>query len=498
MKVYSGDRVREIILSILCVCLSVCLLITVSACENAVTPTSPETRASATATERAAGSTYAPSAHRGTPEATASGTPQQEAANVVAGSAPGPVTAGSGALPASFPRYFSFGIMSEDSTLAELDGMRANNGTQFAFRYQYLVGGTNTGHGWESWGGTDGYFATQYMQENAQHSYIPTFVYYEMCQTDGPHPSSYCGGHDAEQDLGNIQSLQTMKSYYANWVLLMQRIADFGKPVLVIVEPDLWGFLQHNSDDAAQVPASVGSSGYEQLAGYPNTVQGFAWALLHLRDMYAKNAVLALHASLWSAGAGVGTDTRMNLDVGLLNQKETRFLESAGLTGNPVGVSSWDLLSNDVADFDSGQPGGRGWWDRYNKTFPNFQRYLDFIGALSKATQRRVVMWQGPLGNQYFRTMNNTAGHYQDNRAEYILSNVASFAQAGIVAVLFGAGNSGTKNGDKANDKVTNPEPISSYECDKCNTHMSVYPDDDGGFLRIFIGQYMQHPVAIS
>ena len=87
---------------------------------------------------------------------------------------------------------------------------------------------------------------------------------------------------------------------------------------------------------------------------------------------------------------------------------------------------------------------------------------------------------------------------YQDNRAEYILGNVPSFATAGIIAVLFGPGNGGTMNIDAMHDGVTNPAPIASYECNLCNNHASSYPDDDGGFLRIFVGMYMQHPVAIS
>ena len=107
-------------------------------------------------------------------------------------------------------------------------------------------------------------------------------------------------------------------------------------------------------------------------------------------------------------------------------------------------------------------------------------------------------MWQVPMGNQYFDTMNNTSGHYQDNRAEYILGNVASFAAAGVIAVLFGPGNGGTMNIDAMHDGVTNPAPVSSYECNLCNTHKSSYPDDDGGYLRLFVGLYMQHPLAIT
>jgi hypothetical protein len=410
-------------------------------------------------------------------------------------------TQGSGSIPAAFPRYFSFGVMSPPGAANLLDEQRSTNGTVYAFRYQYLIGGVNTGKGWETWQSPRGQFATSYMQESDQHGYIPAFVYYELCLSNGLYISSYCGGHNIEQDTANLTGAATMNAYYANWVLMLQKIGSFGKPVLVIVEPDLWGFLQnasHGTDNAADVPASVSSSGFADAAGFPNTAQGFAWALLHMRDKYAPNAILALHASTWASGNDIAVSTDPNLDVAGIARSEANFLNSAGLVGNPRGVSSFDVVSSDVADYDSGQPGGRSWWDRYNRTFPNFARYLTFIGDISRFTGRRVVMWQVPMGNQYFDTMNNTPGHYQDNRAEYLLNNVPSFAAAGVIAVLFGPGNGGTMNIDAMHDGVTNPAPISTYECNYCNNHISIYPDDDGGYLRIFVGLYMQHPVPIS
>ena len=423
--------------------------------------------------------------NKGTPTSTVKNSPS------ITGSPPGPVPTGSGSVPAGMPHYFSFGVVSAPGTASLLDAQRSQNGTAYAFRYQYLTGGVNTGQGWEQWikPGYLGEYATSYLQENAEHGYIPAFTYYEMCLSNGPHPGSYCdSGHNVQQITGNMNTPQTMNAYFANWVLLMQKIGAYGKPVLVIVEPDMWGFLQNatnGTNNAATVTASVSSSGYPDVAGFPNTVQGFAWAMLHLRDKYARNAILALHASTWAPGEDIGTDTNPNVDVAGAARTLATFLNTAGLYGNPAGVSSWDLLSNDVAG---------PWWDRYNRSFPNFSRYLTFIGDVSQYTHRRVVMWQVPMGNQYFDTMNNTQWHQQDNRAEYILGNVTSFATVGIIAVLFGGGSAPI---DAAQDGITNPAPISTYECNFCNTHRSIYPDDDGGYLRIFIGQYMQHPVPV-
>jgi hypothetical protein len=490
-----------------------CLLLFLSACQGSPTQ-SLDAQATATSTAQRVLFTD------GTPQQGSGGSvvivPRQSTATVQGtsgpnatptkgaynpGTPPGPVPPGTGAIPAAFPQYLSFGVMSQPGSASALDDMRNRNGAKFIFRYQYLTGGVNTNRGWEHWQSPLGQFATYYMQESAQHGYIPTFVYYEICLSNGPQPGSYCGGHNIQQDTGNLASASTMNAYYANWVLMLQKIGAFGKPVLVIVEPDLWGFLQNaanGTDNAANIPASVGSSGFADAAGFPDTARGFSWALLHMRDKYARNAFLALHASTWATGTDIATNTSSSLDVAGVARREANFLNTAGLFGNPSGVSSWDVVSNDIADFDSGQPGGRSWWDRYNQTFPNFARYLTFIGDLSQYTRHRIVMWQVPMGNQYFDTMNNSPGHYQDNRAEYILGNATSFAAAGVIAVLFGPGNGGTMNTDAMNDGVTNPAPINSYECNMCNNHTSSYSDDDGGYLRIFVGQYMQNPVAIS
>src|SRR4029077_18468894 len=110
---------------------------------------------------------------------------------------------------------------------------------------------------------------------------------------------------------------------------------------------------------------------------------------------------------------------------------------------------------------------------------------------LRAKTGKPLIVWQVPVGNQYFRTMNNTTGHYQDNRAEYFLSHTDALWAAGIIAVLFGKANAYQSTYiDATGDGVTNPAPVSSFECNMCNTNTSTWSDDDGGYLRIFVGQY--------
>jgi hypothetical protein len=113
-------------------------------------------------------------------------------------------------------------------------------------------------------------------------------------------------------------------------------------------------------------------------------------------------------------------------------------------------------------------------------------------------TARPLIEWQVPVGNQYYLTENNTDGHYQDNRAEIFLANTSALQAAGIQAVLFGAGNAGqTTYTDAKADGITNNGGVPTTDlaggCNACNTHVSSYADDDGGFLRIFVGRFYSY-----
>jgi hypothetical protein len=184
------------------------------------------------------------------------------------------------------------------------------------------------------------------------------------------------------------------------------------------------------------------------------------------------------------------------------------FLSSAGIASNPFG-STWDLVFNDPDDHDAGwwekQGANNGsfthWWDPANTSFPNFNRYLAWVAELKARTGRPQVAWQVPVGNQYFLTMNNTCGHYQDNVAAYFISHAGALFASGLIAVLFGAGNScQTAFTDGSHDGVTNGSgtPITDLAgyCNACNTHVSSVADDDGGYLRTFVGQY--YGVAVT
>jgi hypothetical protein len=260
-----------------------------------------------------------------------------------------------------------------------------------------------------------------------------------------------------------------------------------------------FGFCTGQGNDPSLLEASVASTGFGDVAAYPNTYAGYVQALAHLRDLYAPNVLIGLDVSQFATGDDIGLDTNPSSNMATLGQQVGAFMNKAG---------PHDLLFNNPLDRDAGQYkalfGQNRWWDRLNVALPNFVRWEQYLKAISAADSgRSIVLWQVPVGNQYFDTENNTNNHFQDNRPEYIFGHIAELIQSGIVGAIFSAGNAGnTTYTDASGDGVTNPasfcttDGISSEQM--CNNHMSTVADDDGGFIRMSAQAYYQNPISLS
>jgi hypothetical protein len=354
-------------------------------------------------------------------------------------------------------------------------------GTGMKMRYQYLAGGVNTGNGWATWN-TNGAFVTYYVQDSVANGFVPVFPYYMLLQSN---PST--GGDEAARDLSNLNNVSTMNAYWADVKLFLQRAeaASSGHPVVLHVEPDLWGYIEqaaaHNA--GADVPARVASSGFADVAGLPNTAAGFAQAFVKLRDQYAPHVLLAYHVSVWGTMYDLHASQTTDAETDTLAAKAAAFYTSLG--------TDFDLAFIDLSDRDSGYyqhyvgDGGAAWWNA-----SDFPRYGRFIAGFVAGAGKRVIVWQIPMGNTKMRATNDTWGHYADNRPEWFLDsiaggNLASWRDDGVIGLLFGGGATGTTCAcDEMGDGVTNPAASGTH------TRTSLSADDDGGYLRDRVGAY--------
>lgn len=345
----------------------------------------------------------------------------------------------------------------------------AAQGCKWDVRYQYICGGVNTASSWKTWNQPQGAFVTIYLNSCAKTNSIPCFDYYQMLQSA---PALSRGGEDAANKQ-NCNNPDTMKAYFDDLKLMFTKCAEHKGPVILHIEPDLWGYFQISKEFAPNDPDKtkvvVKSSGHPDVDKFEDTVAGFGKAIVALRDKYAPNVMLAWHASMWG------------------NPNPVKFADFFKKCGQ------WDLIFTDPSDRDAAWRVAKNyhkdgaWW-----TEKDFNSFRDWSGKLHELTGLPLIAWQIPMGNTIMASCDNTEGHFMDNRPEYFLddypknTHIAEWAKVGYIGLLFGGGAGGcTSVHDVRKDGITNPEPISGNKGEK-----AIYPDDDGGFLRVRGGNY--------
>jgi hypothetical protein len=343
----------------------------------------------------------------------------------------------------------------------------------FGFRYQYLAGGVNTGQGWSTWN-PGGSFVTLYTRESAAHHITPVFTYY-MVRQSAPGKDN---GDELKADLGNLDDAATARALLLDLKMFFQRAGQSGRTAVLHVEPDMWGYAEQASrnNDASSVPVRVSAAGLPELAGLPDTLPGFAQAVVRLRNRYAPRVLLGYHLSIWGTKVDIQYSDPPPGQVRALARKAAAFYRSLH--------TRFDLTFAEFSDRDAGfkqkiyGDGGASWWNA-----ADFGRHVRFLSAFSRAARQRIALWQIPLGNRSMRAENNTWGHFQDNRVEWLLaghgrSHVRRYRAAGVIAFMFGGGADGTTCAcDAQHDGITNPPAIDG------NTRPSFSSDDDGGLF---------------
>ncbi|OXM87002.1 hypothetical protein [Paenibacillus rigui] len=432
------------------------------------------------------------------------------------------------------PDIMKLGVFATNNDPYGLTGWMPETGLPWNFAYRYLNGGVNNKEGWTAWdpyhvGDWRGAYAYDYAKNAAEHGYTPVFTFYQMLQSI----SGDCLNCDeAKDDIITLNDPYAMRAYFEEFKLLMQLIGTgsyngkqgIGKTAIVHVDPDLAGYAQQGVLDnsrcygmctgqgnhPALLNAAVASTRMPELADLPNTFQGFNWALLRLRDKYAPNVLMAPHVNSWGTLIDVGSDTSPDLDVTALGKLAGEFASLSGAQTVPAGIKPYDYIFNDIDDDDAA--GGRGrWLDRTNLTLPNFHRWEQFVKAVVDTTKKKAMIWQIPVGNQVYRAMNNTPGHYQDNKAEYLFTHMEELVNIGIVGLMFGHGQPGStahynliddNNEAPPETDFFNPAPLNFSDgwgdgSVHTNDKEADYTDDDGGYLRIQAREYYRHPIPV-
>lgn len=326
----------------------------------------------------------------------------------LAASARGAAGAPAISVPSGWPRHVALGVADSPGDAQALHAHAALD-----MRYQYLAGGVNTGRGWATWN-PDGSFVSMYVRESLAAHMIPVFTYYQMLQSA---PSA--GATEQARDLSNMRDPATMRAYWADWRLLLRRVAQAAgkRPVVIHVEPDLWGYLEQ--------------------AHAVGLARSFAHHLIALRDRLAPHALLAWHLSVWGTGEDPTYSRPPLAHMDALAARSAAFYESLH--------ARFNLVFTDVTDRDAGyyqvvEGNPHTWWGP--AAFARENRYL---AGFTHRTHMAVVLWQLPLGDTH---LDDTWQHFRDDRLQWWFgagsaAHLRATRDAGVIGLLFGAGATG-------------------------------------------------------
>jgi hypothetical protein len=282
---------------------------------------------------------------------------------------------------------------------------------------QYLVG---VGPGsWPTWNSPDGAYVTFTAQAADAYGAVPMFTLYQMTA-------------NGEGNLSGISDATFMDKYWGQVRLMYQRIAEWGKPALVNVEPDFWGFAasQAPGRDLTKMAAAV--SGQPECSTLPNTVAGLGQCFVQMGRKVAPKALLGFPPAFWN-----GTPAEIAAQMRTVGANQADFIVAQ--------TSDRDAGCREAASRPAECQNGSApfYWDASNQTSPNFhdsqKLYSDYRAALGNGLP--ILWWQTPMGVPS-DTPGGTDQHYRDNHVDYMLRNTQEYGDMHTFGIVFSAGGS--------------------------------------------------------
>ena len=285
-------------------------------------------------------------------------------------------------------------------------------GQKLDIHYMYL-----SGLDWPEWDLPAGSYVT--LQANAARAkgIVPMFTLYQS--------AAY-----GENNLGAFNTTEFMTKYWRGVRVMLQKLAAFGDPAIVHVEPDLWGYTQKKSALPSGVPMKVGAL-VPECANLPSDVSGMARCVIRLSRQIAPKVVIGLSASSFGAFTNGYSDPT----------KIGTYMKSIG--ADEADITVIETLDRDAGCFENASDpnckrSGKFYWDEANVAHPNFHDHLAWAKTIRTVIGKPLLWWQMPLGVPAGTA--GYAGHYRDNRVRYLFSHAAEFAAAGGIGAVFGTG----------------------------------------------------------
>lgn len=368
------------------------------------------------------------------------------------------------ANPAGWPTTLQIGLIDPENGAGAL-----RKRAPFGIRWHYLSGGAGTRESWDDWRTGDGSYASAYVQDSVAAGTVPFLSYYVLQQT--PPTSSLAS--EPDKVLQGLDNAAVMQAVVADIRLALTRMGQGGGkgPSVMQIEADLFGYVQQQGG-SARTPARIG--GTDPLAsGLPDTLAGFTRLVTRIRNQVAPRVLLAYPVSVFGTNKDiVGSDPTKDQVTGMA-ASTVAFWRSLG--------RPFDLMTFEYANRDAGYQvkvdgvaQADAWW-----TADNMARHLQYVKGVLDGSKRAGVLWQVPPGNTVKKVMDDTPGHYRDDKVQALLGRkgrpmLRAYRDAGVVSVLFGSA-----------------FPDDTCACRRTDAYAGS-GEDDGGYLAAQVRKYQR------
>ncbi|MCF7847844.1 MAG: hypothetical protein K9M45_03250 [Kiritimatiellales bacterium] len=296
------------------------------------------------------------------------------------------------AIETILPDRFGFGVSSFGGVLDWPAQVKASHGINWDFLYWYQMKDSSQ------------WFLEAKLARAANLGAMPVITHYQLY--DRGKAAGYSGDHSWDIVIKAVQDPIVMRDYFDNVKWIMQSAGNFGQPTIFQTEPDSTTWLRQyhteETNDATQGYVAVAASGHPDLKDLPDTIAGYAQALVRLRDLYAPDNVYM----------GLCEFDNVN---GWHPERSVTFIQSLG--------ARFDILFTHHTIKYSTK--GEGWWDAFSET--DHARFLNWIGTITDATGLKYIHWQAEIGATDYGLM-------PDYPSEERISDLIA---AGSVATLF-------------------------------------------------------------
>jgi hypothetical protein len=318
-----------------------------------------------------------------------------------------------------------------DFLLGSFDNRELGKSTKAAqaglpYRYQYMMPETRTYYSSSGKG-----YLYDYAMESDSLGVKTAIVWYNLGKV----------GEGWDPVTTNLASATYMNDYFDRYDWVLDQLAMAGQSdYMLIVEPDMYGFLMRGPggatgtpvDDPTTIPVDMTKA--NSLSGNtyePNLVGWAKYIVTRARQKLPKGVIIGHMPNHWG--------------VSIPGQVGQGRKESHYISGNTIGtfLSAFgkeglgDVVFVEKSDHDAGhKPTNENWfWDS-----TAYAKYFLWTRCIAAKTGLPICGWQVSEGN-----MSNVQ-KWKDDAAETFLAHPSWWIGGGFAGILFGAGNSDCAN----------------------------------------------------